>query len=101
MFKEQSRKITQILKITAGSKLKPHQFVGIMHAKIAALWWTKDTAVHYNSLEAFPDEIPIRGLGKRKSAEQEEAVEMAKYDLLANAKYGPFNNPWEQVDPMR
>ena len=81
--------------------MKPHQFVSNMHAKIAALRWTKDTAVHYNSWEAFPDEISIRGFGKWKSAEQKRAVEMAKYDLLANAKYGPFNNPWGQVDPMR
>ena len=58
--------ITGKSSITPGSKLKPHQFVSIMHAKIAALRWTKDTAVHYNSREAFPDEIPIRGLGKKK-----------------------------------
>ena len=86
--------------ITPGSKLKPHQFVSIMHAKIAALRWAKDTAIHYNARDAFPDGIPIRGFGKRrKTGEEKEAVELSKYDLLANAKYGPFNNPLGQVDP--
>ena len=85
--------------ITPGSRLKPHQFVSIMHCKIAALRWTKETAIHYNAREAFPDEIPIQGMGKRKSQEQKDAVEISKSDLLAFAKYGPFNHPLGQVDP--
>ena len=92
--------ITGKSSITTGSKLKPHQFVSIMHAKIAALRWAKDSAIHYNARDAFPDGIPIRGFGKRrKTDEEKEAVELSKYDLLANAKYGPFNNPLGQVDP--
>ena len=70
-----------------------------MHAKIAALRWTKDTAVHYNARDAFPDGIPIRGSGGRKNEEEKDAVDMAKYNLFFHAKYGPFNQPWGQVDP--
>ena len=91
--------ITGKSSITPGSKLKPHQFVSIMHAKIAALRWTKDTAVHYNSRDAFPGGIPIRGVGKRKNEEQKETVKNALIDLKAQAKYGPLNQPLGQVDP--
>ena len=81
--------------ITPGSKLKPHQFVSIMHVKI-----DEHSAIHYNARDAFPDGIPIRGFGKRRKTDDEkEAVEISKCDLLANAKYGPFNNPLGQVDP--
>ena len=73
--------------------------MSILHAKIAALRWTKDMATHYNARDAFPDEIPIRGFGKRrKTPEEKIAVGNAEIDLKANAKYGPLNVPWGQVD---
>ena len=58
--------ITGKSSLTPGSKLKPHQCISIMYCKIAALRWTKYTAIHYNSQDTFPDEIPIRGLGKKE-----------------------------------
>ena len=74
--------VTGEVKVTPGSKLKPQQFVSILHAKIAALRWTKDMATHLNARDAFPDEIPIRGFGKRrKTKEEKEAVENAEIDL--------------------
>ena len=39
-------------------------------------------ATHLNARDAFPDEIPIRGFGKRrKTKEEKEAVENAETDL--------------------
>ena len=53
-----------------------------------------------NARDAFPDEIPIRGFGKRRKTEEEKkAVEIAEIDLKANAKHSPLNVPWGQVDP--
>ena len=85
---------------TSGSKLNAHLWVSIMHAKIATLRWIRDSASHINAREAFPDNVPIRGTGKRrKTKEEKDAVELSDGILKINAKYGPFNNPLGQVDP--
>ena len=53
-----------------------------------------------NARDAFPDEIPIRGFGKRRKTEEEKkAVEIAEINLKANANYGPLNIPWGAADP--
>ena len=81
-----------------GGHLKPHHFVSILHAKLNGLKWMQDMGKHLNASDAFPDQIPIRGLGKKRTQAQRDAIGNADIDWKANAKNGPLGTPFGQVD---
>ena len=80
-----------------GGLLNPHHFVSILHAKLNGLKWCQDMGKHLNAADAFPDQIPIRGLGKKRTQPQKDAIEIADISWKANAKYG-LGIPLGQVD---
>ena len=83
--------------LTPCGHLKSHHFVSILHAKLNGLKWCQDMGKHLNARDAFPDQIPIRGLGKRRTQSQKDAIGNADIDWKGNAKYG-LGIPLGQVD---
>ena len=73
-----------------GGYLNSHQFISCLHARINSLTWCQNMGHHYNARDAFPNQIPIRGLGKKKSAAQKKAVELSAIEWKMNAKYGEY-----------
>ena len=60
--------------LTPGGHRKSHQFISILHAKLNSLRWSQEMGHHYNSRDAFPDQIPIRGLGKKNQRSKKKQL---------------------------
>ena len=66
--------------------LQPIRILPVLHAKINSLKWWENLAYSFNAREAFENNTPIRGQGKRKSPEQSQAVDNSEYEFKRFAK---------------
>ena len=83
----------------SGNDIRVLKNIPTLHAYINSLRYMEDLAFHLNARNAFVDEQPIRGAGKRKSDEQKLAVDIAESEFKFQAKNGRLNLILNTPDP--
>ena len=70
-----------------------------LHSRINSLRFWETTIYFFNARKSFPNEIPIKKPGHRKSPAQLDAFELAKKNVRNEAKYGELGLILDCPDP--